>query len=148
MIPTPVECASVVDAGCGFGDLYNFFTPKPKRYIGMDALLPMVEEARVRTRQTILHKNVLSDTLIRADYYLCSGALNVMSRFERLLFIERALAHARRGFVFNALFGSRSSSIYNYFTHEDIVAIAKRAGVKCRIKTGYLPHDITVGLYR
>ncbi len=148
LIEQPVSTLKIVDAGCGFGDLYIYMQEKPKSYIGLEVMEPMVHEARKRTARDILHVNMLEDALPEADYYLCSGAMNILSRFETRLFIKRALQHSRKGFVFNILKGRDESLVYNYYEAHEIRAIAKEEGVTCKIVTGYLPRDMSVGFYK
>jgi hypothetical protein len=148
LVREPLERVSLADAGCGFADLYTYMTPKPKDYVGFDLMEAMVIEARVRSGCKILHLNMLEDALPEADYYLCSGSMNTFSRFETQLFIKRALQHAHKGFVFNILKGKDESLVYNYYEPHEIRAIAKEEGVTCKIVTGYLPRDMSVGLYK
>ena len=148
LIREPLQHLSLVDAGCGFGDLYRYMRTKPESYVGFDVMEAMVDEARVRSGCEILHINMLEDPLPLADYYFCSGAMNTLSRFETRLFIKRALQHAHKGFVFNILKGKDESLVYNYYEAHEIRAIAKEEGVTCKIVTGYLPRDMSVGFYK
>ncbi len=106
----------------------------------------MVEEARKRTGCEIWHANMLEDPLPAADYYVCSGAMNIFSRFETRLFIKRALQSAQKGFVFNILMGKDESMIYNYFLPHEMRVIAREEGVTCKIITGYLERDMSVAM--
>lgn len=148
LIPEGIETLEIADAGCGFGDLYCYMKRKPLSYTGLEIMSEMLEEARKRTGCEILHVNMLSDDLPVADYYLCSGAMNILSRFDTHLFIRRALEHSRKGFVFNILHGDDDSMVYNYFQKDEIRTMAKRFGVTCKIVTGYRDHDMSVGFYK
>ena len=151
LLPQDLHHYNVVDAGCGFADLYQFFVDSnqvPKCYIGLDALAPMVQEARMRVPCKIIECDILKESLSEADFYLCSGAMNIMSSFESELFIRRCYEASRIGFIFNVLWGEKEQSIYNYLSVTDIYAVAQRLGATCKILTGYLERDITVAFYK
>ncbi len=148
LIPEPIESLNIADAGCGFGDLYCYMEQKPNSYIGLEIMPEMIKEARIRTECEILHVNILKDRLPQADYYVCSGAMNILSRFDTHLFIRRALEYSKKGFVFNILLGEDESMVYNYFQEDEIRIMAKEFGVTCKIVTGYLERDMSVGFYK
>ena len=137
---------SVVDAGCGFGDLWLFMQETgtiPKKYIGIDLLKEMVERAEERTGQTILRRDILTDPLPEADWYLASGSFNLLTRFETLLAIKRCFDASRKGIVFNLLKGRDRSDTYNYWLPGEIVKACKPLG-RVTIYEGYLDGDFTV----
>ena len=148
LIGEPIEALSIADAGCGFGDLYTFMKKKPRSYVGLDVMPQMVQEARKRTGCRVLHVNILKDTLPKADYYICSGAMNILSRFETHLFIRRCVEHSQKGFIFNILLGEDDSMVYNYFQKEEIRVLAKEFGLTCKIVTGYMEYDMSVGFFK
>lgn len=147
-LPAAMTAETVADAGCGFGDLLLFLEGEgraPGRYIGLELMAEMCSEARRRTGGQIVQCNILSDPLPEADYYLCSGAMNILTRFETQLFIRRCFESSRKGFVFNLLEGRDASMVYNYFLPEEIIALGKTLGAKkVEVKRGYLPRDFTV----
>jgi len=141
-----LSCSSVADAGCGFGDLWLYMQEKkrlPKRYIGFDALEVMVQEARARTGQTILRRDLLKGPLPEADWYLASGSLNLLTRFETVLAIRRCCDAANIGVVFNLLKGRDRSDTYNYWLPEEMIEVGRNFG-KTTIYEGYLDGDFTV----
>ena len=144
-----IEGASVVDAGCGFGDLYLYMQQKrkmPRSYTGLEVMEEMVEEACSRTGCEISLCDVLHDALPEADYYICSGAMNILTRAETALFIRRCYEASRKGFVFNMLLGEDDSLVYNYFRPEEIKPMAEELGGEFAMREGYLPRDFTVFL--
>jgi SAM-dependent methyltransferase len=149
LLPEDLSALTLVDAGCGFGDLYLFLkkeTQLPARYIGLDILPTMIDTARERVDREILECDVLRDALPKADYYLCSGAMNNLTRDETHLFVERCLAASAKGFVFNLLKGQEDGSLYNLFLPEEIRDLARTLGADCEIVEGYLPHDFSAAL--
>lgn len=147
-LPDEMREITIADAGCGFADLFLYLDRQmrsPGAYVGLELMPQMCEEAHQRTGCEIIQCNILEDPLPDADYYLCSGAMNILTRFETHLFIRRCFEASKKGFVFNLLEGKDASMVYNYFTPEEIYAIGKEMGVKkVEIKRGYLPQDFTV----
>jgi len=140
---------SVVDVGCGFADLYLYMQQTgnlPRSYVGLEVMEPMVEAARKRVPCAIKVCDALYDPLPQADYYICSGAMNILTRDETYAFIRRCLAASTKGFVFNLLEGEDESMVYNYFRPQDIEALATTLGVGFQMKRGYVPKDFTVYL--
>ncbi len=140
--------STVVDAGCGFGDLYHFLKVKnavPKHYTGLDVHTKMVKIARKETAQTILHADVLHDKLPYADYYLSSGAMNLLYPFETQMFIQRMFDHSYKGVVFNILKGSSvEDDIYNKYTIEKLKKLLLPFKADIEICDDYLDDDLTI----
>jgi len=152
LLQKEIAAAHIVDAGCGFGDFYLYLRENSiscKSYTGIDELETMCRIAREKTQQEILQANIINDTLVMGDFYICSGALNVLTKFETYAFVQNCYKHAARGFIFNILFGEKQSDIYNYFTMQEIQSLAKDLGVKkMQIQQDYLENDITVGFFK
>jgi len=103
----------------------------------------MVEAARERTGQRILRRDILKDPLPEADWYLLSGSLNLLTRFETVLAVKRCLDAANRGIVFNLLEGRDRSDTYNHWLPREMEKVCRGFG-KVRIYRGYLDGDFTV----
>lgn len=141
--------SSVVDAGCGFGDFYLFLKERgrrPRHYVGYDVMEVMLSVARKKTGQTCLKCDILRDDLVEADYYVASGSMNILSRFETHLFIERCFQASRKGFVFNLLQGEDTSEHFNYWSVEEMVLHVKSFGCEVIVKEGYMQGDFTIFL--
>ena len=143
--------SSIADAGCGFGDFYLFLQAQdlaPKHYIGIDVMEEFLQVAKKR----LLHargcsftcKNILKEPLPHADWYVCSGALNILSDFNTWLFIEKMLIYARKGVVFNILQGRRDGSNFNYKEKDEMVNFLEEKGLEYEIIEGYLEKDMTI----
>ena len=148
MLPENLHDYTLADAGCGFGDLYFFMhthTKPPKSYLGIDSLETMCALTQERTACQALHADICRDPLPKADFYLCSGALNNLTEFETVLFLRNCFLACGKGFAFNALCGTKKSQTYNYMTKKQITQIAKELGVKhLEFQEGYLRQDISV----
>ena len=140
---------SIVDAGCGFGDLYAYLKEKGtpfSEYTGIDISSAMVTIAREKTGCEILERDICRDILPKADYYICSGGMNILNRFDTYLFIRNCYEASRKGFVFNLLMGKDDSLVYNHFYPGELQQLFDELGAKVTVKTGYLKHDFTVCL--
>jgi SAM-dependent methyltransferase len=150
-LPADLSQSTIVDVGCGFGDLYCYFVQcgeRPRRYIGIDVMEPMVEVAQTRTGCQILLCDVLTDPLPPADYYVCSGAMNILTRKETHRFIKNCFAACRVGFVFNLLKGRNTSFTYNFYQTSEIVQIAQEINANYRIDDRYMIGDFTTILIK
>ena len=146
-----LEASEIVDAGCGFAELYRYMKGQvrlPRSYVGLEIMETMVEEALKRVACDVRVCDILRDPLPEADYYVCSGAMNILTREETVLFIRRCFAASRTGFVFNLLEGEDESLVYNYCQPKEIEAMARELGAKFTMKKGYLPRDFTVFLQK
>jgi SAM-dependent methyltransferase len=149
LLPQNLDSISIGDAGCGFGDFYTYIKSKPKNYLGIDSLKEMQNIAAKQTNSKILLADITKDKLPTMDYYICSGALNILTLFETHQFIVNCYKASKKGFIFNTLYGDKKSETYNYLNKEKIKNIAKDLDVKKIIyKKAYLDNDITVGFYR
>ena len=138
---------TIIDAGCGFGDFCHFIKPLHKiTYIGYEVVEENIQIARERTGKRIERRDILTDPLESADFYIASGSMNILSRFETYLFIERCFEHARKGFIFNLPYGKDESRSFNYFLPQEIKHFAKKFGCETVTRSGYLPNDFTVYL--
>lgn len=146
----PTEPLSVVDAGCGFGDLYHYLHARKENitYIGIDSMEVMVQEARSRTSQKIIHADILSNPLPEGDFYLCSGALNILTYQGAFRFIERCFHASKRGIIFNFLEGEKDSTIYNYLRESDVNALGKSLGAEVAFRRHYYESDCTAAFYK
>jgi hypothetical protein len=150
LIKSELAKATIIDAGCGFGDLYHFLSQKgvvAQRYIGYEAIAEFASYAKASTNQTIVQKDILKDPLEKADIYIASGSLNILKPFEAAQFLHNCFAHSKVGFVFNFLEGEDKDGSFNYM---DIDFVLKQfdANSKVVIKRGYLDYDTTIYVKR
>ena len=152
LLPQDLSECSIGDAGCGFGDFYSYMIihdKKPQKYLGIDSLSQMCEITKQKTESEVLQLNITQDKLPTQDYYICSGALNILTHFESYQFIQNCYKSSKYGFIFNVLFGDKESQTYNYMSNYHVEKIAKDLGVKNVIlRDEYLLHDITVGFFK
>ncbi|MDY0122276.1 MAG: class I SAM-dependent methyltransferase [Sulfurimonas sp.] len=152
MLPPRLEEFSLADAGCGFGDFYHYIQSKslrPKNYIGIDSIKEMCMITSERTGQQTLHADICKEALPKADYYICSGAMNILSEFETYLFIKNCYDASKKAFLFNILHGEIKSKMYNYVTKQKLQKIAEELGVaKVEFQEEYMEGDISVAFFK
>lgn len=144
LLPGDLSPLVVADAGCGLADFHAYLAEQgdlPAQYIGLEMVEPLMRQARPGAH--VEHCNVLTDPLPSADYYVCSGAMNNLTREETDRFIHRCLQAASRGFVFNLLKGRPRHSMFNYFLPQEIRALGEGIGARVEIVEGYLENDFT-----
>jgi hypothetical protein len=108
----------------------------------------IVHEASIRTGQPIIQCDILYDTLPEAEFYVCSGALNILTREGAFLFIERCFHASIRGLIFNFLEGDKESKTYNYLREESIRNLAKRLKAEVVFRRNYYQKDCTAAFYK
>lgn len=143
-----VTC-KLIDAGCGFGDFYLFLQQKgclPRKYIGYDMVDEMLFVAKKRTKQAFYKCDILSHPLESADFYVASGSMNILSRFETFLFIRRCFEASTKGFIFNLLKGEDEEGNFNYFLPHEIEAYVADFGCEVIVREDYMDGDFTVFL--
>jgi hypothetical protein len=109
---------------------------------------PMVATARVRTGCDIFIRDALTDSLPEADYYVCSGAMNTLTRKETRRFIKNCFAASRTAFIFNLLKGRNTSFTYNFYQPIEVLQIAQEFGAECRIEESYMSEDFTAAFFK
>jgi len=149
LLPADLAGLTLVDVGCGLGDLHGFLAERdmlPGCYIGIDACEPMVRAARERTGCRILQADALTDPLPPADHYVCSGAMNLLTRAETRCFVARCLAASRASLVFNLLRGRDHSLRFNFVEPEEIRTMGADLGAGVEIVEGYMYGDFSARL--
>jgi len=141
-----IKESSIIDAGCGFGEYYNYLFDnnlKPKSYIGIDCEENMIKLASKRFLNTqFFIKNVLSDKLEEADYYICSGALSILTKDEIFQFINNCFNASSNAFVFNFI---KNDSLTNVKV-DDVLSYCKTITKDIQIEEHYLENDISIYL--
>lgn len=147
----PKKINSLVDAGCGFGDFFQYLqnsTTICNKYIGIDSIEKMCTIAYENTKEEIILANITTDILPSCEYYICSGAMNILNSFETHMFIQNCWQSSEKAFIFNILCGNKESDTFNYITANKIKKIAKSLGVKrIEMRDDYMNNDITVGFF-
>jgi SAM-dependent methyltransferase len=152
--------ASVLDVGCGFGDLHSYLERRgiPVRYTGLDIQPAFIEEARRRHPADGFFCADIErfEPKIPPDYVLISGTFNVKFREDQEAWVFRMLrrmfAWAVRGVGINMLSTYYDPGHYRddmfYCPPEHALDEAHAITRWVVLRHDYLPHDFTLYLYR
>ena len=136
--------SSVVDAGCGFGDLYLYLLENDisfNNYLGIDCEDFMIESAAKRFEgASFKKKNILVGDLNKADYYVCSGAMNILNEEEIIAFITNCFEASKKGFVFNFY----KNLSFNDLDEGDLLRFCATLTDKLQITRDYIDDDFTI----
>jgi cyclopropane fatty-acyl-phospholipid synthase-like methyltransferase len=151
----PLEGKSVLDVGCGLGDLYKFFAARGigVEYSGMDIVPAFVDRARERFPGAEFMCGDVETLNKEYDYILASGVLSFAMQGGKEYYFEmikRLFSQAREGFAFNMLNESAhpSDDTYLAYNTEEVTAYCKTLSPRVIVMTGYLPWDFTVYMYK
>ncbi len=111
MAKKPLRGSSVLDVGCGTGDIIPYlYQEGVKKYLGVDIYKPAITLAKHKyPEERFLLKNILEDkSLQKFDFVFCSGALSVklksIDNYAFLLaMVERMGKLSKFGLSFNVL---------------------------------------------
>ena len=155
--------ASLLDVGCGFGDLLAWLRARGLRlrYTGLDVTASMIERCRKRFTDGEA-RFVVGDALTWTppmeeggayDWVIASGifgyhAKDTRSRIQPTL--ERLFAMARRGLAVNFLSGcAPTRSPGRLYVHPaDVLQYALRLTPAVRLDHTYMPNDFTLCMYK
>lgn len=151
----PLAGLSLLDVGCGLGDLYALLRERqiPVDYTGVDILDKMVTLARKNHPEAhFLAADVFAANPFGPeafDVVFCSGLfnLNLGNNMEFLaMALKRFLELSRRTVVFNMLHHRAACGDPQYFYHNprQVRQILETLGASCVIVDDYLDNDFTV----
>jgi len=101
----------------------------------------MIRLSKKRFPQIEFHKqNILEEKLISADYYICSGAMNILKKEEMFTFIHKCFEASTKGFAFNIL---KEDSLNNV-SIDEITSFCKTICKKISIRDNYLENDLSI----
>jgi SAM-dependent methyltransferase len=151
--------ATLLDVGCGFGDLLAFLKERGIRaeYTGIDVCKPMVERCRERFEDDgaiFRVADVLEfDTVKRFDYVVASGLFGLDAEGSRDRIrptLERMFAWADSGMAANFLSTRSPAPVEGriYVDPAKALEVALQLTPAARVNHTYLPNDFTVYLYR
>ncbi len=109
--------------------------------IGIDCEEKMITLASKRFLDTSFYtKNILEDELPIADYYICSGAMNILEEEEAFIFINKCFKASKKAFVFNLLKNDQLSKL----NINDIYTYCKSLSKQTEVRENYLDNDISI----
>ncbi|HET9652143.1 MAG TPA: class I SAM-dependent methyltransferase [Usitatibacter sp.] len=150
---------TVLDVGCGFGDLLAFLERRGirARYTGLDVCAPMIDRCRERFGGNDA-RFVVADVLDfmpdgQYDYVLASGIFGLDAPGARQRIrptLERMFAWCRIGMAANFLSGRSPAPVEGrvYVDPGEALALGFALTPALRLDHNYLPNDFTLQLFR
>ncbi|OGB89399.1 hypothetical protein A2625_07920 [candidate division WOR-1 bacterium RIFCSPHIGHO2_01_FULL_53_15] len=162
---------SLLDVGCGLGDLYGFFkadgllSRNKINYSGYDISPKLIEAARKRyTDAKFEVKDIIEERHVpKFDYIICSGVFNIRTtdRLDHLNFVKEMmfrmydLASFGVGINFlseGGLPAARAEDVesgrYFFFNPEEILNYSRFVATRYIIRHDYHPGDFTLYLLK
>lgn len=146
--------SSLLDFGCGFGDLINYMDAKgiqSFRYTGIDINESLIEIAKSKhPHHTFLCDNILEKRLDeKYDFIVSSGVFNHMMS-DNIFFIGNCFdifsKLAVKGFAVNFLSDKveyKDQNLY-YSSPSDILNLAYKYSNNVILKNDYMPYEFTI----
>lgn len=143
-IKNQIHLSSIVDAGCGFAEYYNYLNSnnlKVAEYIGIDCEKIMTDISSKRFPYIFFEtKDILNDELPNADYYICSGAMNTFKEKDIFTFISKCFLASKKGFIFNFLKDDRLCTV----DYIKVINFCKNLSKNIEFRDDYLPNDFSI----
>ena len=147
---------SVMDAGCGHGDLRNYLGGiyPGLRYFGIEkipALLNIAIERCCNLPETVFFEGDFSTAALPiTDYIIACGSLSYRNSDDMYIFkmIEKLFAYCLKGFGFNLLSKTeRPNEIITSYNPAIILDFCHKITSKVNFTEGYWENDFTVMMY-
>lgn len=149
---------TVLDVGCGFGDLFVFLTQKLHlniTYTGVDISKNIIATAKKRHPSLDLKQlNILEDPIESFDYVFGSGIHNIKTA-DNYALLEMLLTKmyeiANEGVATNMIDASFDTNLAEHiFAYEKnkVLEITQKITPYYVLRRDYLPHDFTLFLYK
>ncbi|MDR3697895.1 class I SAM-dependent methyltransferase [Mucilaginibacter sp.] len=147
---------SVLDAGCGYGDLLPYLTARygPLNYTGIEQIPEFLDEANKRYGNqectVFINSNFALTDLPQADYVLASGSLNYRSEDPDFIYrvIAKLYSACRRGFAFNLLRAIVPNGLLVAYNSEKIMACCRTLCPNVKLISNYADEDFTIYMQR
>lgn len=146
---------SVLDVGCGMGELYKFFLQEqiPVDYTGIDIVPEFITSAEKRFPDTRFAVKDIFEVNKQFDYVVASGALsfkveNNLNYYQDM--IRQMYSVARKAVAFNMLDNRIhiDDDIYAAYSPIEIADFCATIADRVEVVVDYLPQDFAVYLYR
>jgi ubiquinone/menaquinone biosynthesis C-methylase UbiE len=151
--------SSVLDAGCGFADLYDYLVAQgwKGRYCGIDIVPGLLQVARERHPELDLREVDITASDVKLgshDFVVASGMFNArLKRGDNLKHIEHALLNMRR--IAKAAVCVDFMSTYVDYQHPEgwhtdpawALALGKKLSRRVMLRHDYMPYEFALIIY-
>jgi SAM-dependent methyltransferase len=158
-VPGLSERDSVLDIGCGYGDLYDFLKLKgwAGNYVGIDINPALISEGRRRYPGTDLRVQDIQENEIGVvtDWCICCHALTsdtegapFLQHFESMLNIM--WKSCRKGLIFNMLspLADFTNKVHARPPVSDVLSIVSRLTHRFTLRHDYMPFEYAIYAFK
>ncbi len=146
---------SVLDAGCGHGDLYPYLHRLyPKLiYSGIEQIPELLDEAVYRyaglPQTNFICADFMNDLIPFSDYIMASGSLNYYNGDQGFIFkaISRLYAQSNLGLAFNLLSEVIPNGLIVAYNPEKIMDYCRSLSKRVSLINDYSEEDFTIFMY-
>jgi len=147
------ENKSILDIGCGYGDLNSYLKGKKYSYTGIDVVPEMIKLAEGKYDREFINTDFTRYMPERRfDIIIASGIFNVFDGGYALIdsYFEKALAMCNEGICFNFLSDKVEWKLKNHFhsSPEAIMAMAYNYSRNIILRNDYMPFEFTIFVYK
>jgi SAM-dependent methyltransferase len=149
------EAPSLLDAGCGLGELYKATLEKKiaLSYTGIDIVPDYIDLARIRFPQARFEYKDIMDMSEQFDYVVASGALTFKVKDNDAYYremIQKMHGMAKKAVAFNMLnrVAHVNDDTYASYEPKEIADFCGTLGGRVETILGYLPQDFTIYIYK
>lgn len=150
---------SIVDIGCGYGDLYAFLRSKGWRgeYLGIDIVPDLIEEARRRYPDAKFRVQDIQDDPLSETFDWCISCHALTSDTQGSAFLDhlkdmllRMWSASRRGVIFNMLspLADYTNPIHARPPLEFVLGIVTSLTRRFSLRHDYMPFEYAVYAYK
>lgn len=156
----PLNGKSVLDVGCGRGDLLDFLLDRgvrPADYVGIEAVEELAAAAEAKCKRMkdirILRADFLREPLrlfVAADVVVFSGSLNTVEDADFYTTLRRAFEACAEMVVFNFLANSylAGAEYLRWRRPADVIAFVSQLSPDVRTLDDYLHGDFTIAVHK
>ncbi len=150
-----VSGGSVLDVGCGLGDLYKFLSQEGIQvdYTGIDIVPEFIDAAKESFPEVRFENKDIFEIDESFDYCFASGALSFKvhdndNHYKNM--IKKMYELANNAVAFNMLDEAThvDNETYAAYSPKEIVDFCSTFANRVEVVTDYLPQDFTVYLYK
>ncbi len=143
------EGDSVLDVGCGHGDLSKFI----KNYTGLEIRKEAIDVAKVKYPETKFIHGIIKDVHDQYDWVFGSGIFCFKKDWHDHLdvTVKKMFDLSTKGIAFNLLSANtpkKKDPDMKYVKIPDIVSFVTKFTMKFQIRHDYLPNDMTIYMYK
>lgn len=153
-----LDACSVLDLGCGYGDLRPFLAEHytDTIYLGVDFLKEFVDEAHERyghlANTQFFQADFLTVGLPEVDCVIASGSLNYRSKNELHPWqtISKMWEVAQKGVIINLLNARHfeAGTLLGGYDPEQVLTFCRQLDPNARLRDDYLPDDFTIYMHK